>query len=342
MKKNKSPTSKKTIRKQPAKANRPLHLRITLHPISIFFLLCVGVLLIGSTYKAFGATTNVSMQITEPALDSPAVITKPTDKTTFKEPDIEVEGTCPADSYVKIYRNGKFNGAAPCNDGKFKLTISLKNGTNILQARVFNFSNQEGPESDNITVYYNPDNAPDITEQISPSPNPPSSSQTDTEPSDEAFRIITDYQYKVYESEEEVRLDLELAGGTSPYAVAVDWNDGHITPIPRKDTSPFQPKHLYDEKPRMYTYVIEVAASDLDGDTAYVQLMAVVDGSKPEPAQSTAPQTTTGISNDRLQVWLKYVWPVYIIVVLMAISFYLGEREEKRILLGRKRTPSSR
>ncbi len=293
--------------------------------------------MVGSTYKAFGASTSVSIGITATPLDQPAIITSPVDQARYPVADITVSGTCPNNSYVKIYKSGIFGGVAPCENGKFELAISLRNGANILQVKVFNYSNVEGPASDSITVYY--DTPPTAT--IPASTTTPTSNAaikprfgTEAVQTTDPLRIITDYQYKVHISGQPTVLDLALTGGTAPFAFAVDWNDGKITPIPRPDNSVFQTSHTYPQKPRLHTYVIKVAVSDLDGNSDYIQLMAAVDRPASEEASEVGAAPVQGNKpNNSLPMWLKYLWPAYLMVVLMVFCFYLGEREERRILM---------
>jgi hypothetical protein len=198
----------------------------------------------------------------------------------------------------------------------------------------------EGPKSDGITVYYD---APEANLQPNipgtSSPIMPGLSLASTDP----FRIIADYEYKVHISGQPVKIDLALAGGTAPYALAVDWNDGKIEPIPRQDKLPFQIDHTYTEKPRLHTYVIKVAASDLDGNKDYIQLMAAVDRNASYGSANTTNNVPTPTNTTRnIHTWLKYLWPGYLIVLLMVLCFYLGEREEKRILSRKNRKLSPR
>jgi hypothetical protein len=321
----------KSVRKYSVPAKRPLHRRISLHPITILFLLCVGVLMIVTTFKAFGATTQLSMSITASPLEEPATITKPADQERFNLADIVVAGTCPTDSYVKIYKNEAFSGVAPCESNKYEFTITLAKGANLLRVRAFNFSDQEGPASGSITVYYD---AP-VTAMSPSQPKPM--------PQTDQLRILTDFKYKVHQSGHPGLLDLALAGGVAPYAVAIYWNDGKITPISRTDRSSFTPEHAYAEKPRMYTYVIKIAASDTDGNSDYIQLMAVIDGEKPAESTGTAAPVSAGRDNSEgTRTLLKYMWPAYLIVMLMVLSFYLGEREERRILSRKNQKPMFR
>lgn len=306
---------------------RPLHRRVSLHPASILFLLCIGILMTVNSFKAFGASTTLSMNITASPLTDPAVITEPSDQARFITPDISIKGTCPDASYVKLYKNGIFNGSAPCENGKFELTVHLIKGANQISIKIFNFSDQEGPVSGGVTLYYD-------TPATNSIPSARSAALPTANTSAGQLRIITDYKYAVYKSGQPVKLDLALDGGIAPYAAAINWNDGKITPIARTDTSLFSPEHTYEEKPRIYTYVIKVAVGDSDGNSDYVQLMAVIDGMKQDNRTGKTTLATPGsINPNGLRTLLMYMWPAYLIVVLMVLSFYLGEREERRILL---------
>lgn len=332
MKKIKQTKNKKAVRKQTAQRKRPLHRRISLHPITILFLLCVGVLMFGLTFRAIGASSTVSMQITHPPLSEPAIITNPLDQARYTSPDISVKGTCPTNSYVKLYKNDLFNGSAQCLANTFEFTVTLGKNVNTLRVQAYNFSDEAGPVSSSITVFYAA-----LTPSAAPNTAVPRPSFSPANTSDSPLRIIADYTYSVHKSEHPIQLNLALTGGAAPYAVAIDWNDGKITPIARQDTSAFTTDHVYAKKPRIHTYVIKIAVSDLHGNTDYIQLMTVVDGEEVVSKSGSTSQTLTPTNTvDRLQSLLKYIWPVYIIVVLMVLCFYLGEREEYRILTRKK------
>lgn len=306
---------------------RPLHRHISLHPATVFFLLCVGVFLVASTFQAVAASTSISLKIHAPIPPAPAVISSPPDQSRFDKPDQTVSGTCPADSYIKLYNNGVFSGAAPCTDGRFQLMITLVEGSNVLQAKVFNTTDDEGPTSPNVTVYYEP-------VIITPPSGIPSRVPT---AKGEPFRIVSDYRHRVYKSNQEVSLNIGLLGGLAPYAVAVDWGDGQISSYSRSNTSMYKATHTYAQNPRLYTYIVKIAASDINGKSAYLQLIAVVDGTV-VAAAPTAPAPPTKKSF----AWLSYLWPAYLMFVMMVISFWLGEREELRILTKARRVPLGR
>jgi len=133
---------------------RPIHKRVLLHPITAFLLLCVGVLVAGSTFRGQAATYDVTAKVPAPALTSPAVITSPSDQAHLTASIVTVEGTCPSESYVNLYRDDAFSGSDVCSGGYFHIQTSLSLGVNGLQTRVFNYTDDEGPGAALIHVYY--------------------------------------------------------------------------------------------------------------------------------------------------------------------------------------------
>ncbi len=146
--------TKKAATKRIQKERRPLHKRVLLHPFSIMVLLCAGVIIAATTFKGQAATYDVTATVTAELPGAPAVIAYPYGNQHFSEKPIGVTGSCPDGSYVKLYRNSAFSGAAQCAGGNFSIQTDLFVGANILQTKVYNVNNQEGPQSDLLTVYY--------------------------------------------------------------------------------------------------------------------------------------------------------------------------------------------
>ncbi|HSW66924.1 MAG TPA: PKD domain-containing protein [Bacillota bacterium] len=160
MKKQKSParSAKRpgtTHKKRAPATSRPLHKRVLLHPFSVMVLLCVGVLLAGSTYKALAGSYDLTATVPAPLPTGPAVITSISDQQHVSSTPITLNGTCPPQSYVKLYRNAAFSGVAQCSAGQvFQIQTALSNGANQLQAKVFNATDTEGPQSSALTIFY--------------------------------------------------------------------------------------------------------------------------------------------------------------------------------------------
>ncbi|HEV7455006.1 MAG TPA: hypothetical protein VGO07_07140 [Candidatus Saccharimonadales bacterium] len=159
MKTTKPPVSKrtkpvKTTKKTLIKHARPLHKRVLLHPFSVMVVLCAGVILAGSTYQSLAASYDVTATVSAPPITVPAVIGTPANSQHVSSQQVTVLGTCPAAAYVKLYRGATFSGTSACTASVFQVQTSLLPGVNQLQAKVYNVTNDEGPPSAPITVYY--------------------------------------------------------------------------------------------------------------------------------------------------------------------------------------------
>jgi hypothetical protein len=173
VKTTKTPVSKrakplKKVKKAVVKQARPLHKRLLLHPFSVMVMLCVGVILAGSTYQSLAASYGVSATVSAPQITAPAIIDTPSHSEHVTIQQVTVAGTCPAASYIKLYRGSTFSGAATCTAANFQVQTTLVSGANQLQAKVYNITNDEGPSSPPITVYYDettatPPSSPPIT-----------------------------------------------------------------------------------------------------------------------------------------------------------------------------------
>ena len=163
-------TAKRAAARKAVRQSRPLHRHIALNPLSVFGLLCVGVLLATFTMSAAAGTITVTATYPAPPLTQPAVITSPVDGTQTSEENQVVEGTCPDSSYVDVLDNGNFQAEETCTGETFQVQFDLTSGTNYLQAQDYNVTNSPGPTSTGVTVTYTPPPPP-------PTP-PPTQTQT--------------------------------------------------------------------------------------------------------------------------------------------------------------------
>lgn len=127
-----------------------------------FFLALTSIL--ASSEPSHADILNVTAKVNAPLPTSAATITSPYDQQHFTERSITVSGTCGDGAYVIIYRNSTAAGIGGCIAGNFSIVIDLSTGPNILQAKVYNITDNEGPVSASITVYY---------DTIPSSPTPP-------------------------------------------------------------------------------------------------------------------------------------------------------------------------
>lgn len=232
----------------------------------------------------------------------PPVINSPIDGQTITELPLTVRGTCEAGLIVEIYKNDVFAGSGICEDNNtFSIDIDLFYGENILYAGVRDLLGQKGPNSDKITVFYEP--------QVTGSD----------------FRIgqqlllSSPVSFKGVLPKEEIVFPVRLSGGRGPYAISINWGDGNDEVFSRSDTGEFDISHNY-QRPGVYRVVIK--ASDSNDQIAFLQLTAVVSG-----------EIESGTDDERPppRVILKYIlWPLYVLTALLPVAYWLGMRHSKR------------
>lgn len=330
-------------RKKPVKrARKPVKGRqkrsVFAYPLFIFLLLCTGVLLIAWTFKTGAANINVTAKVSDSFVTDPAVITAPTEGSRFTSIPIDVHGTCPTSpsytaAYVKIYDNDVFRGSAICDgSAEFSLSIDLFPDENSLTAHIFNSTDDEGPVSTAVTVFYDVPQPPPQTPPSEPAtPNSPKPSNPANPPI-----IKTTFVYKGYHVGDQIEWPIEITGGSPPYAVSVDWGDGNADLISRPQAGEFKISHIYSQSGGFKnSYTIKVKVTDAAGGTGFMQFFVIV---APENIQQSGnifnkpiPKLGSGLN------WLWVAWPAYLLVTLMAISYKLGEREELLILRKRGR-----
>jgi hypothetical protein len=119
---------------------------------------------------------------------------------------------------------------------------------------------------------------------------------------------------------------VEVVGGKPPFAVSIGWGDGKTDLISRGAPGSFPIKHVYEKAGAGYngSQTIIVKATDSAGSVAYMQLVTIVSNGKTLP-------TPSGVLTGKLGI----AWPLLILAVLVVLSFFLGERREKHILMQR-------
>lgn len=300
------------------------------YPLFLFVMLVVGAMLSYSTFSAGAIDYLVKAKVPAPPLTEPAVITSPVGGDIFSEVPITVDGTCPLDSYVEIYRNNFFSGSVLCSsDQKFSIDIDLFEGANELNAKVFNLTDDEGPSSTPVTVYYSP------PEPEEPTPGTRGGSSRPGGSIKAPFVIKSDFKLKGYFVGERVNWKVELSGGSPPYAVNVEWGDGSSSLISQKDEGSLTLEHIYHQPGgEKGNYRIKIRASDSAGRKAYLEMFLIINRRDvPAPLLGSSGDDSPGAFIGR--EFLKFLWPAYGVVALMALSFWLGEREEL-LILGRQ------
>lgn len=279
----------------------------------IFMLIVVGVAL--TAYTVYAATPydgpeagSIGITGTMPgkAPVVAATIDSPVDQNHTTTTPVSVGGTCPADTLVEIYKNSIFAGSTPCTGaGSYLLDIDLLVGKNELIARDYNALNQVGPDSNKVTVFY--DALPIQTGPI-----------TSLNFGGSQLLLNTDAVFRGVFPDQDMSMPIDILGGNPPYALNIQWGDASNKVVPRNDNSSFTTSHKYT---KAGNYQISLQATDAAGRVAFLTVAAIVNG------QPNVTSITTA-SSDKLQV----LWPLYVGAIGVVISFWLGEKREKRIL----------
>jgi hypothetical protein len=296
--------------------------RDTSYALLGFLTLGVGVLLASVTMSAqadstscgvpskasCGSAYTVSAVVPGPRPSKPAVISSPTSGQTFATNPVTVIGTCPAKALIKIFTNGVLVGSVLCGpDGKFTLPVDLVIGHNDLTALPYNALDQVGPSSPTVSVTLN---------------QPPGGFGYSTE-----LILQSENYYRGTEPGQAVVWPIEIVGGQAPYAVNVDWGDGTSDLITRLAPGPFTVTHTYEKSGNGYlgSFPLIIRSSDAVGHTAYLQLTTLVNAAG-AANNSPVAAAITGAG----KFWL--IWPLWIVLALMILCFWLGERREKKIM----------
>jgi len=258
------------------------------------------------------AADTIQVTATVPAAlpPGPAIITYPHDQDHFASPDVTVLGTCPDDTYVELDRNGIFSGVAFCISNSFTIPITLLPGANELKARVFNITNNEGPQSPPITVFYTPPQLPAASPSL-PSPvlsplpsfkNP--SLGSPLPPYIGPLLATSHYAYFTRYTGQSWSWDISIMGGTTPYTMTISWDDLTTSTFPNLKMSP-RIIHNY-AKAGLYHPLITI--TDANGTVAVLQLLAIV-----KNPNDIVPFI-------QLDQWQQYSW---LIVLVGATTFML-------------------
>jgi hypothetical protein len=282
----------------------------------VLLLLVVGVALTITSVSALSpgpesSSIGLSGTMPGPAPKVAATISSPHSQQHFSTTPITVSGTCPAKTLVEIYKNDIFAGSTACGDnGTYSLDIDLLTGQNVLIARVYDTLNQPGPDSQSVTVFY--DVLPSQAAALAP-----------LNFGGAQMLLNTDAVYRGIFPNQQLVVPLDIIGGTPPYAVNVQWGDSTNKVIPRPDNQTFNAEHTYA---KAGTYQITFQATDFLGRVAFLTVAAIVNG-QPSTALALA-----GSSSNSAAGKLIVLWPVYTSAAAVVVSFWLGERREKRLL----------
>lgn len=227
-----------------------------------------------------------------------ARITTPGNGASFSTSPITVSGICPNDLLVQILNNGVMVGAVMCKNGSFSLKVSLFSGKNELSALVYDELDQAGPKSNVVTVTYRDTNFNSFGDKMT---------------------LTSSYSRRSAQVGNRLSWPLQLDGGKGPYAFSIDWGDGAAPELKSQPAAGvLSVAHAYK---KAGIYQVSVAATDVNGLSAYLQLIAVssgqVDTAKDE--EDAAPAAT--------KITIDWI-PTLTAIVLLPPAFWLGRRSQ--------------
>ena len=235
---------------------------------------------------------------TQAAPTQAATITTPGNGASFSTSPVTVNGICQSELLVQVYNNGVMVGAVMCTNGSFSVSVSLFAGTNELSALMFDSLEQAGPVSNTVTVNYN---------------------NTSFTAFGALVTLTSSYGRRSAPIGNQLTWPLQLSGGSGPYAFSIDWGDG--TPTELKSQALAGVVSIAHSYKKAGIYQANIKVTDVNGVSAFLQVIAVgsgqVDATATDPAKETSGTSTT-------VVWI----PAAVAVILLFPAFWLGRRSQ--------------
>ena len=307
-------------------------LQLKQHEHTSYGILAILVIMVGIILATFSVSSFVSaspgpasssISLTGIMPEKPptvaASISSPNSQQVFYSSPITVSGNCPKNTIVEVFTNNIFAGSTPCTDtGTYSLQISLLYGSNSITSIDYDALNQAGPASQPISVTYNAQ-AP-ISDLLS------NINFTGTQ-------LILNSQavFRGTFPGQTVYIPINILGGVPPFAINVEWGDNKNQVIPSNNNTTINASHTYS---RPGTYKVTIQASDNQQRIAFLTIAVIVNG--PLTNGTYGPQSTnltsSNGSSSSLSSKLVVLWPMYAISATLVISFWLGEKREKKVL----------
>jgi hypothetical protein len=241
--------------------------------------------------------------INSPPPTQAATIAIPANGQNFTSSPITVSGLCKDGLLIEVFDNNIFAGSTECSNSSYGLKISLFNGTNSLVSRDYDALNQRGPDSNTVTITYTSAQFIAFGTQLTLESN---YSQLGANPGSQLSWPIT------------------INGGTSPYALSIDWGDGTPSTLMSVVTAgPLSLTHTYQ---LAGTYTVTVQATDKNGQPAFLQVVSVISGPIHHVASSTTSSSTTKTEIVTISIWAKIA--MLCLLILIIIAFWVGRRYE--------------
>ena len=230
-----------------------------------------------------------------------ATIAIPTNGQVFTSTPITVSGLCLSGLLIKIFTNNVFVGAVQCSGGSYSLKVDLFSGANSLIARDYDNLDQQGPDSNSVTVTFNDAQFAQFGTRVT---------------------LSSDFARQGVNPGSLLTWPLILSGGAGPYAISVDWGDGSSAELKSVSfTGIVNVDHTYNQAG---VYTVVAKATDANNTSAYLQLVGVANGKISGLLSSNATPSTT----KTIILWQ----PMVIAIPVIALTFWLGRRHELYII----------
>lgn len=235
----------------------------------------------------------------QPPPKEPPVITSPGGGTSGNG-TVTVSGLCKDGLLVQVYDNDVLVGAVDCKNGSFSLQITLFPGQNDITAIQYDELGQASPVSNLASITYN------VSVEIAGFGTP--------------ITLTSNYGRRAANPGATLSWPLILSGGVGPYAFSIDWGDGSKPDLKSVAVSgPVNIDHVYKSAG---LYHVTIRVTDVNGVTAFLQLVAIANGNVTKP-------TTSDAGNTKTVVVTKVMWvPAAVCLVLLPAAYWLGRRSE--------------
>ena len=271
----------------------------------------LGLILFGTHANAQPATETGSVGIQGTVSAPPPalapIISIPANGASFTSLPVTVGGICDSDLLVKVFKNGVFAGSAQCQNGSFSLSMDLFSGRNELIAKQYDLLDQESPPSSTVTVNFN---------------------DTVDSSASERVTLTTNFAKRGADPGQKLSWPVAVSGGTGPYAVTVQWGDGEDSAYSIPFPGEFFIDHSY-KNPGSYTVVVK--AVDVNGKTAYLQVVAIGNGPLSQEGVNSTGNGSTSDDNEptsaNTKTTTRILWqPAAIMIPFILSTFWLGKR----------------
>lgn len=238
---------------------------------------------------------------TQPPPKTGATITTPGNGASYSESPITVSGICPNGLLVQVYNNDVMVGAVMCSGGSFSIQVSLFAGTNEISAIVYDDLGQAGPRSNVVTVEYTDTSFTAFGEQMT---------------------LTSSYGRRAAPAGDVLTWPLQLSGGTGPYAFSIDWGDGSKPEL--KSVALAGVVDISHTYKKAGIYQVNITVTDVNGVSAFLQLVAVSNGQVDGSTQTTEDTQAEATATPPEILWI----PTAIALVLLLPSYWLGRRSQ--------------